>query len=88
VGDPPGEAGGYAALGPYWWWHTWTGVSALHYAWRLRSSPPVVLKAPNRDLLLTLVEQWIITHDDWPEKPWPPACNLGNPLVKPGASNK
>jgi hypothetical protein len=84
VGDLPGDAGGYTALGPYWWWHTWAGVCGLHYAWRLRSSPPVVLKAPNRDLLLMMVEQWITNHDDWPQEPWPPAYNLGEPLLKPG----
>jgi hypothetical protein len=58
-------------------------VSGLHYAWRLRSSPPVVLKAPDRDLLLIAVEQWITAHDDWPDKPWPPAGKLGEPLANP-----
>jgi hypothetical protein len=84
VGEALSDAGGYDPLGPYRWWHTWTGVSGLHYAWRLCSSPPVVLKAPNQDLLLMMVEQWITTHDDWPETPWPPAYKLGKPLVKPG----
>jgi hypothetical protein len=53
-------------------------VAGLHYAWRLRSSPPVVLKAPDPDLLLMIVERWIISNDDWPETPWPPAYNLGS----------
>jgi hypothetical protein len=43
-------------------WHWWEGVSGLYYARRMKSSPPVVLRAENMDELQELVRQHIASR--------------------------
>jgi hypothetical protein len=40
-------------------WHWWKGVSGLFYARRVKSSPPVVLRAETLDELKKLVREHI-----------------------------
>jgi hypothetical protein len=44
-------------------WHYWRGVSGLFYARRVRSSPPVVLRAGNLDELRALVREHIKSRE-------------------------
>jgi hypothetical protein len=43
-------------------WHCWRGVSGIWYARRVRSSPPVVLRAESLAELKELVRKYIAGH--------------------------
>lgn len=40
-------------------WHWWTGVSGLFYARRVKSSPPIVLRAKSLDELRERVRAYL-----------------------------
>jgi hypothetical protein len=43
-------------------WHYWRGVSGLFYARRVRSSPPIVLRAETLDGLREQVREYVAAH--------------------------
>jgi hypothetical protein len=43
-------------------WHWWRGVSGLYYARRVKSSPPVVLRAETLDELREQVRDYLKGH--------------------------
>ncbi len=57
-------------------WERWVGVTGTHYARRLKSSPPVVIRAESRDELRSKVQEYIAgrplaaADGTWPGPPW------------------
>ena len=46
-------------------WRCWIGIAGLHYGRRMKTSPPVVVRAEDPLDLRDQIRRWEGNHDQW-----------------------